>query len=246
MMDERQVSETENTLIKPIGEAKAGSLGKTQNLLFLGLTAILVGYSLVWLPGPAAGLRLIGIEIGEWIKFLGVGSGRNWFYLPPIVIGMTLALLAATWPNDRPQTWLARGLAVVAALLAFPAIAAIQMEPRGEWLFRVLMIGLVLVVTLSGALVARRSSDSPWPWLLMAIFALLGSILPTMQYVAVKPLVEEVLRRPLGVGWGVWLNASGSLLVFSMAIIEFWAAWRAAQKRQPPDGRLSSDEFDLE
>ena len=82
------------------------------NLLFLGLTAILAGYFMVWLPGPSAGLQLIGIEVGEWIKFLGIGAGRNWFYLPPIVIGLTLALLAATWPNGRIQTWMARGLAV--------------------------------------------------------------------------------------------------------------------------------------
>ncbi len=81
--------------------------------VFLGLTAILVGYFLVWLPGPSAGLRLIGIELGEWIKFLGVGSRRDLFYLPPIVVGLVLGLVAATWPNDRPQTWLARALAVV-------------------------------------------------------------------------------------------------------------------------------------
>ena len=40
-------------------------------LLALGLTAIFIGYFLVWLPGPGAGLSLIGVEVGEWIKFLG-------------------------------------------------------------------------------------------------------------------------------------------------------------------------------
>lgn len=212
------------------------------NLLFLGLTAIFVGYFLVWLPGPATGLQLIGIEIGEWIKFLGVGRGRDLFYLPPIVLGLTLALLAATWPNERPQTWLARLIAVGLALLAFPAVAVIQLEPRGEWLPRLAMIAVVAVVAGIGALVARRNPRSLWPWLLIAIVALVGAILPTLQYVVVRPVVEEALRRSIGFGPGLWLNLVGSLIVAAVALAEFMALWRQ-QKRQPPDRRLSSDEL---
>ena len=81
------------------------------NTLFLGLTAMFVGYFLTWLPGPAAGLQIIGLEMGEGIKFLGVGGGRNWFYLPPIARGAIVALLAAMLPNDDWRTWLARFLA---------------------------------------------------------------------------------------------------------------------------------------
>ncbi len=194
------------------------------NLLFLGLTAIFVGYFIVWLPGPGAGLQLIGIEIGEWIKFLGVGAGRNWFYLPPIVMGTIVALLAAMWPNTRIQTWLARGLAIAIALLAFPAVAAIQMEPRSEWLARLLGIGWVIGLAGLGAIISRRAGDVRWLWLMVAITALVGALLPTMQYLAVRPLVEAALHRSLGIGPGVWLNAGGSLLVMAVALVEFRAA----------------------
>lgn len=190
------------------------------NLLFVGLTAILAGYLMVWLPGPSAGLQLIGIEVGEWIKFLGIGAGRNWFYLPPIVIGLTLALLAATWPNGRIQTWMARGLAIAAAMLAIPALAAIQLEPPSEWLARLLAIALVGVVALAGAIPAQRWRDSDWIWLLVVAVALAGAIVPTVQYLIVRPAAEASLLRPVGVGVGVWLNAIGSLLVAAVALAE--------------------------
>jgi hypothetical protein len=194
------------------------------NLLFLGLTAIFIGYFIVWLPGPAAGLQLIGIELGEWIKFLGVGARRVWFYWPPIVIGATLGLLAATWPNARWSSWLMRGLAVAVALLAFPAIATVQLEPRSEWLTRVLWIALVVFLAMAGAVFSSRGAAVRWPWLAIALIAVSGAVLPTVQYFAVRPVVEAVLVRPLGVGPGVWLNLAGSMVVAVVAILE----WRAS------------------
>lgn len=204
-------------------------------LLFLGLTAIFVGYFQIWLPGPAAGLQIIGIEMGEWIKFLGVGPRRDLFYLPPIVAGLVISLLASTWPNDRWQTWVARGVAVAVALLSFPAIASIQFEPSSEWLLRLGLIGFVVVVTALGALLPKRAVASPWPWLLMTIVALLGAILSTIQFFAIRPIVEEILRRSIGIGLGVWLNVTGSLVVAIVALVIFFASRRGQQKRQPTD-----------
>ncbi len=204
--------------------------GRRRTLFLLGLTAIFVAYFLVWLPGPGAGLQLIGIEIGEWIKFLGVGALRNLFYLPPIVLGLCIALWAAGWPNNRPQTWLARGLAVSVALLAFPAVAAIQLEPPGEWAWRLGMIGLVAAVAAAGVLLARRATPPAWLWLLLAAVAAVGAVLPTWAYLSVLPVVREIMRRPVGIGPGVWLNAAGALLVMVVAVAEWSDARRAAQK----------------
>ncbi|MEJ2749224.1 MAG: hypothetical protein P8183_15165 [Anaerolineae bacterium] len=113
-------------------------------LLLVGLTAVFTAYFLVWLPGPAAGLQFIGVEIGEWIKFLGVGTGRNWFYVPPVTLGLMLVLTTLTWPPHRWQNWAMRGLGVVVSLLAFPAIGAIRFEAASEWQLRLLMIGGVV------------------------------------------------------------------------------------------------------
>jgi hypothetical protein len=212
------------------------------NLLFLGLTAMFVGYFMVWLPGPSAGLQLIGVEIGEWIKFLGVGSGRDLFYLPPVALGLALALIAATWPNNRSQTWLARGLAVLVSLLSFPAIAAIQLEPPDQWLPRLLAIALVAFVAGIGAVIAQRAPASPWPWLLAAVVLLLGAILPLWGYLSVRAVVEEIMRRPIGVGAGAWLNAAGGCLAASAGVALFLQARRTI--KQPSIGRLSDDNLD--
>lgn len=203
--------------------------GWRRTLLLLGLTAIFIAYFLVWLPGPGVGLQLIGIEIGEWIKFLGVGARRNLFYLPPVVLGLCLALWAAGWPNGRPRTWLARALAVGVAVLALPAVAAIQLEPPGEWVWRLGMIALVAVVATGGALLARRAAPA-WLWLLLAGVAAAGAVLPTWAYLSVLPVVREIMRRPVGVGVGVWLNVVGALLVAAVALAEWSAARRATQK----------------
>lgn len=205
-------------------------------VLFLGLTTIFIAYFQIWLPGPAVGLQIIGIEIGEWIKFLGVGPRRDLFYLPPIVVGLVIALLAATWPNSRWQTWTARGLAVAVSLLSLPAIAVIRNEPPREWVARLGLIALVVLVAALGALLNQRATRSPWPWLMMVDVALVGALLPTLQYLAVRPVVREIMLRPIGIGLGVWLNVAGSLLVVATALAIFFELIRAQQKRQPPEG----------
>ncbi len=119
---------------------------RTQNqerLLIAGLTAVFIGYLSVWLPGPAAGLRFLGVELGEWIKFLGVGAIRDLFYLPPIILGLMLAVLTMGWENGRWQTWLMRGLALLVSLLAFPAYEDLMGDYRSQYLLRVALSGLV-------------------------------------------------------------------------------------------------------
>jgi hypothetical protein len=191
-------------------------------LFSLAATAILLAYFLPWLPHPAVGLRLIGLEMGEWVKFLPqvrsgeVAAGRNLFYLPPITLGLMLALSTANWPNGRWQTWLMRGLAVSVSLLAFPALEAIRDEPSSEWLLRLLLIGGVLLVAVLSGLGGRL--PAALPWLLIALLALLGSLLPTWAYLAVRPVIADLLRAPLGLGPGVWLNLLGHLAAGAVAL----------------------------
>lgn len=191
-------------------------------LFIVGLTAVVVGYLTVWLPGPSAGLRLIGLEVGEWIKFLGVGMQRNLFYLPPIFAGLIIALVTAGWDNRSWRTWLMRGLAVAVALIALPAIASITGEPQSEWLLRVALIGLVGLVAFLAALVPRTEQWPAWAaWsVLLASFA--GLVLPTWGYLTVRPIVIEILREPIGIGLGVWLNGVG----FGLLAVGSWLALR--------------------
>lgn len=191
---------------------------RAQQWMMVGLTAVFIGYLSVWLPGPAAGLQFLGFELGEWIKFLGVRGSRNLFYLPPITLGLLLALWTVHWSPRRWQTWALRAVAVAVSLLAFPAVEAILGEPRSEWLLRLLLIVLVAGVALFGGALGR------WPLLvagLMIALSLAGAVLPTWRYATLRPFVSDVIGVPIGIGLGVWLSGVGHLLVTAVAIYTF-------------------------
>ena len=198
---------------------------RTRPLLIGGLTAVFIGYLSVWLPGPGVGLSFIGVELGEWIKFLGVGQSRNWFYLPPITLGLIIALLTTSWSNRRWQTWMMRGLAVGISLFAFPSIEAIRFEPTSEWLLRLTLIGLVTVVVSFSGIVARGIPKTwqPKPLLiLLGVLGLVGAIMPTWIYLTVRPIVSQAIGLPVGIGLGVWFNGVGHLLVTAVALYHLY------------------------
>jgi hypothetical protein len=195
--------------------------------LLLGLTAVFIGYLTVWLPGPAAGLSFIGVEMGEWLKFFGVGAERDYFYLPPITLALLLALWTMRWHNGRWQTWVMRGLAVGVSLLAFPALADLTGGARHEYLLRVQLIGLVVVVVGLCSLAAhwRGTAVMTWlPWLLMVGVGLLGGGIPAWYYGEIRPYFSQIMGVPLRAGPGVWLNTIGHLLVALIALrqLPFW------------------------
>lgn len=189
--------------------------------LFLALTAIFVAFFMAWLPHEAAGLSFIGLEMGEEAKFLPqvqsgeILPGRSLFYLPPVTLGLMLALTSARWPNRRWQTWAARAVAVAISLLAFPALEALGTEPA-EWLWRVLLIGLVLLTAGLAAFLGEAAERAVW--FLLALVALTGAVLPTWVYLAVRPAFATLLGEQVGIGPGVWLNLVAHLLVLRVAV----------------------------
>lgn len=201
-----------------------------QTMFLLGFTAILIGYLMVWLPGPAAGLQFLGLEMGEWSKFLGVGVKRNWFYLPPLTLALMLLFFTVDWANGRFQTWLFRGVALGISLLAFPALEDLTGPSQSEYFSRVAGIGLAIVV--AGLLTLLRGPKRPLigflGWGLMAAAGLVGLVWPTLIYLEVRPFASQIMGVPLGYGIGFWLNLVGHTLVFVLA------AAQLAKKSTPP------------
>ncbi|MCB8979618.1 MAG: hypothetical protein H6657_19590 [Ardenticatenaceae bacterium] len=197
-----------------------------QTCFLLSFTVILVGYFMIWLPGPSAGLQLLGFEMGEWTKFFGLGVKRNWFYLPPITLALSMLFFTVGWRNGRFQTWLFRGVVLVVSLLAFPALEDLTGPSRGEYLSRLVAIALVVVVAGLLTLFGERK----WPWLLplsrvlMLVAGLVGLILPTLIYLEVRPYVSDLMHLVLGYGPGFWLNAVGHTAVVLLA------GWQLAKK----------------
>lgn len=181
---------------------------------------ILAGYLMVWLPQPVVGLSLIGLEMGEWVKFVpqvqaGMLPDRNLFYLPPVFLGLMMAVWTAGWPNGRWQTWAMRGLAVLVSLLAFPSIEAIRFEPSSEWLFRLVLIGLVGVTAVFSSVLERLPKILP-P-ILILLFALLNLVLPTWAYLSLRPVIADLFQTAVGFGPGLLLHVVGNLLGIAAA-----------------------------
>ena len=203
----------------------------------IGFTLILVGYLLVWLPQPVAGLSFIGLEMGERVKFLPqlrsgeISANRNLFYLPPIFLGFMLALWTTGWPNRRWRTWAMRLMAIMVAMLAFPAIEAILEESLDQWLSRVLMILLVAVVAALIPLLDRLPARSGLRIAKISIlaFSVAGIILPTWAYLEIRPSVAQLLDSVVGIGPGVWLTVVGFLLVAIAAVTQPVEATRAGR-----------------
>ena len=194
--------------------------------LWLAFTLILAGYLMVWLPQPVVGLSLMGLEMGEWVKFLpqvqaGDLPDRNFFYLPPITLSLMMIVWTAGWPNRRWQSWAARGLAVLVSLLAFPAVEAIRFEPADQWLLRLLLIAFVILTAFLTPL-AHHLPPILSP-LLLLVLASLGGLLPVWAYLVMRPVIAQLLRTEIGIGPGIWLTVAGQLLV---VLVSLWLLLR--------------------
>ena len=209
-----------------------------QLLYEIGFTLIFVGYLLVWLPQPVAGLSFIGLEMGEWVKFLPevrsgqIAASRNLFYLPPVILGLMLCLWTTGWPNGRWRTWAMRLVAIVVAMLAFPAVEAILEESIDQWLGRILMILLVAIVAALIPLLDRLLGEQGLEVarVIIMLLAVAGLVLPTWAYLTIRPAVSQLFDTAVGIGPGVWLNGVGFLLVSSAAAAQLL---KGRGRRQP-------------
>lgn len=194
-------------------------------ILILGFTAIFVGYLSVWLRGPGAGLSFLGVEMGEWFKFAGLGPRRDIFYLPPVLLGLMLALWTSTWPAPTGggfawRPWAVRVLAVLVSFLAFPAIEDITGPVREQYLLRVFLIGLVIVVALLSAFWHPQGRWRAAPWLAIGALGILNLVLPTWLFAQAQSFLSSLLGVPVAAGMGLWLNGLGSTLVAVTAFYE--------------------------
>jgi hypothetical protein len=191
-----------------------------QVLLMLCFTAIFIGYLNVWLPGPGVGLTFLGIEMGEWFKFLGLGARRDLFYLPPITLSLMLLIWTITWSRQGWQAWIMRIIAVTISLLAFPAIEDISGPVSEQYMLRVLLIGVVVLVALLCGFWHPTGKRKRLPWLLLALLGLIGAFLPTWIYMIVRPFASQIMGVPIGIGVGVLLNGVGHILVTVVSLFQ--------------------------
>jgi hypothetical protein len=124
------------------------------------------------------------------------------------------------WATERWQTWATRLLAIFISLLAIPAIEVIRSEPTNQWLPRILLILLVVVVSLLCGMVDRLPTRYTvnMPWSLYIFLGVVGGLLPSWAYLSIRPAVGSLIGSTPGFGPGFWFNIGGNLLVISLGI----------------------------
>ncbi len=215
---------TEMGRIDP-GARTAGRLAWLRLLLPLGWMLAAVGYYGPWIEHTTAALTLSGGDMAEFVKFLpGVLAGtldlvRQLFYLPPLAIVASVALLVASERLAYPWP-----LRLAALLLCVPL--SLQLLPPAWSLaslatseFRLQAIALILCwLMLAGFWLLGRLPV----WILgtlAAIISLAGVALPIWQMVLAKPAVDAVYGRPPAMGWGFFLCPAGLAIVALVGMV---------------------------
>jgi len=201
-----------------------------QTLLKLGFTSILLGYFLVWLPHQSVGLSFIGLEMGEWTKFLPkVQQGQYLadqilFYIPPISLSLMLVVWTIDWPNNSWKTWLMRCTAILISLLAFPPIESIQYESTIQWLPRLLLVLAVLAAVLLMLFAAKleQNRKEMIKWSSIALLGLLGALLPLWTFMSFQQEISSIFRSNVEVGPGLLLNTIGNLMIVAVGSVNIY------------------------
>lgn len=187
---------------------------------------MLVGYFGPWVNHDAAGLVIMGLDLGEYVKFLpAVRAGevtlwRPGFYLPLVAVSLMCSLSAFRFEMHYP-------LPARAALLAIAAITALNLLPpawtpgllltpefRTHTALMLACLGLMLISPLLALLPMTIS------YAVVTVVAAAAIWLPISQFLAVLPGISELYRRELSPGWGVYCSATGLVVLALSAWVE--------------------------
>ncbi|MEZ4709944.1 MAG: hypothetical protein R3A44_22245 [Caldilineaceae bacterium] len=188
-------------------------------LIPLGVLIGMAGYFGPWVNHRVAGLVILGLDLGEVVKFLEpIRSGqmtlwREGFYLPLLVMSLALSLHA--FRPSLNYNWLTRlvllGMAAVAGLNMLPPAWDPPRLRTPEFRLQTLWIALCLGATLISpflALIPRRLAA-----LLITLLALPAIWLPVRNFLRVLPTLRELYHEPLTPGWGVYVMVVGLIVL---------------------------------
>jgi hypothetical protein len=188
-------------------------------LLLASLLLAAASYWAPWIDHDAAALRLTGQDMGEFVKFLpasreghqNVRKGqvpRQLFYVPPLVSGLCLVLLAANAQLGYP-IWLRAVLIGWSALLLLGLLPPVWGHPReliaGDFRLQgyALVLGILLVL---GHGLFRKLSLGVLVSLVSILSATALSITQSAFWL-IRPRLWAAGNSPtLSLGWGLWLH----------------------------------------
>jgi hypothetical protein len=203
----------------------------------MGWVLASVGFFGPWIAHPGVGLTLSGVDMGEFVKFLpGVLAGtitvhRQLFYLPPVAICLSIALLVG---SERLR--LPRVIQVLALAIALPT--SLQLLPPAwspsslltpEFRLQTFALGACWLLLAGSWLFGRVSA-----WLvgsLSATLSLAALALALWQFLTAKSSIDEVYHVPPAIGWGLPICLLG-LAIMGFASLVF--VLRATARSRTP------------
>ncbi|MEM8862775.1 MAG: hypothetical protein AAGD96_31070, partial [Chloroflexota bacterium] len=152
---------------------------------------------------------------------------RNYFYLPPIILGALIIFWSAIEIKDRLRGWVLTAVGVFIASVALPALEALPLNAEkfaatDEWAFRLVLIGCVGLLGVCRPLLNKLPVN--WLVALMALITLLGMILPGWLLYQARSAYIFWLRLTPNPGLGFGLHILSSILILV-------ACWQFSQRK---------------
>jgi hypothetical protein len=153
--------------------------------------------------------------MAEFVKFLpGILDGslrltRQWFYLPPFAITVSIALLIGSQSLHYARLLRALGLllAIPVSLQLLPPAWSPSSLMTAEFRAQTLALAVSWLLLAGSWLLGRLPS-----WLLGSLGAglsLIALALPAWQFLVAKPAIDAVYGVPPLAGWGIFLCFAG-------------------------------------
>ncbi len=193
--------------------------------LLLGLGLWAAGYWGPWVPHKDAGLIILGIDFGEFVKFLPqVRAGkihlwREGFYLPALTLSLTLSLTA--WRKEFPWP---KAVRVLANLLAIPPALAMLppiwtpslMLHSHEFRQQSIAIAIALAAAALSPILGRLPAKAIGVFLI-ALLAISAAV-PLWEFSRIRGAIAGIYAEKLGLGWGtVVMPLGGALAAIALA-----------------------------
>lgn len=204
-------------------------------LILLGWLLVVVGYWGPWAWAEPAGLRVLGLDLAEYSKFVAeVRSGqitvlREVFYLPLLALSLSLSLLAHRPELQLPRVlrWTLNLLAVPAALAMLPPAWTPPLLATPEFVKQsIAIVTCLLAAALSYPLLRRLPPGLVA--VLLALLAVTGIILPVASFVSLTPALDDIYGHAIPIGRGPWQTSLGLTL-----IVVAWVLAVRGSKRRP-------------
>jgi hypothetical protein len=189
-------------------------------LVLAGWLLVAWGYWGPWLWSDSVGLRVLGLDLAEYVKFVHeVRTGqvrlvRELFYLPLIGLSLSMSIVAHREEFRVPTAlrWTLNLLAIPAALAMLPPAWTPSLLWTPEFSKQTVAILACVGAALLAYPVLRRLPMRVAATLVIGL-AMAAAVPPIVAFFRLRPALDIIYGRPIIVGYGIWRMALGWILI---------------------------------